>query len=58
MRNLSKGPVLNIEPSQKVQPEVIYLPYVVRKAAANFPKIVAYMVKIVKFLVPIISEHP
>ena len=30
-RNFSEGPELNIAPFQKVQSEVIYLPYVVRK---------------------------
>ena len=46
-------------PFQKVQREVIYLPYEVKKwqVAENCPKIVAYAIKIVKFLVRIISEH-
>ena len=44
----------------KVQRDVIYLAYVFKewKAAVNYPKIVAYAIKIVKFLVCIISEHP
>ena len=31
MRNFSEGPALSIEPFQKVQPEVIYFPYAVKK---------------------------
>ena len=61
MRNFSKSPTLSIGNFQKVQREVIYSPYAVReneKPPLNCPKIVAYMVKIVKFLVCIISEHP
>ena len=31
MRNFLQGPALSIEPFQKVQREVTYFPYVVRK---------------------------
>ena len=54
IRNFSVGPVLSIGLFQKVQREVIYFPYVVRKkwkVAVNFPKIIAQTVKIVKFLI-------
>ena len=60
MRNFSEGPGLNNEPFQKVQHEVTYFPNVIRKKwqlVVNCPKIVAYALKIVKFLVRIISEH-
>ena len=53
-RNFSEGPPLSIGPFQKVQRETIYFPYVVRKnekGAINCPKIVAYTVKIAKYLV-------
>ena len=60
IRNFSEGPTLSIGPFQKVQCEMVYLPYVVKKwkIVINCPKIVAYTVKIRKFLVCIISEHP
>ena len=60
MRKFSEGLALSIKPFQKIQLVMIYF-YVVRKnekAAINCSKIVAYSVKIVKFLVSIISEHP
>ena len=52
--------MVSIQPFQKVQCEVIFFPYAVRKneITRNYPKVVAYTVKIVKFLVRIMSEHP
>ena len=62
MRNFSEGLALTIGLFQKVQCEVIYFPYVWEwekwEAAVNCPNIAAYSVKIVKFLVRIISEPP
>ena len=60
MRNFSEGPGLNNEPFQKIQREMTYFPNLIRKKwqlVLNYPKIVAYAVKILKFLVRIISEH-
>ena len=60
-KNFSEGPPLSIGPFQKVQRETIYFPYVVRKnekGAIKCPKIVAHTVKIAKYLVWRISEHP
>ena len=36
MRNFLEGPALSIGPSQKVQCEVIYFPYAVRKSKELF----------------------
>ena len=52
MRKFSEGPALIIGPYQKVQLEVIYF-YVVRKNELFSSKIVAYTVKIAKFVVSI-----
>ena len=53
-RNFSEDSTLDIGPFQKIQREVIYFSYVANKkkwkAAINCPKILAYMVKSVKFL--------
>ena len=58
--NFSEGPALSIGPFYKVQRVVVNFPYVIRKKE-KLPKIVqkhvTYMVKIVRFLVRIISEH-
>ena len=59
-RKFSEGPALRMAPFQKVQREVIYFPCVVTKkwkAAINWPKIVAYTIKIVKYLGRMIFEH-
>ena len=47
-----EGPTVSIGAFHKAQREMIYFPYLVRKkeeAAENCPKIVAYLMKIVKF---------
>ena len=53
MRNLAEGPALSVRHFQNIQREVIYFLFVVIrkwKAAVNCKKIVAYTVKVVKFL--------
>ena len=43
MRNILESPVLSIGPFQKVQREVIYSPYVVRKNRAVFEYNASYI---------------
>ena len=60
MRNPSEGSVISIRTFQKVQRELIFFTYVVikkTKATVYCPKIVAYTLKMVEFLVLIISEQ-
>ena len=50
IRNFLEFPALSIGPFQKVQREMIYFPYELKKwkAAVNCPNIVAYTIKIMK----------
>ena len=57
MKRFSEVQKLSIGPFKEVQRKVIYFPFAIRKNV-SYPKILAHTVKVVKILVPIISEHP
>ena len=60
MRDFSEGVALSIGPFQKVQHEVAYFPYVVKKMKSRrkLSKNCRYTVKFARFLVRVIFQHP